>query len=380
MKLGLIFVILVLIELFNYINLHAQEALPQDFIPLPSPKSNATSEDFIPLPSPTSNATTTAKSEDFILPPIAPEDFRGPSITAPDFINPDDTYPHNAKLIAQDIALYNEKEIKDYPLTDLPSSEIKAVFRVLDSGNIIKILLNIPVNDLKEIQNTLSEEEFNNILTRISIEKQTQIKERIISPVLIPSNSFFIPKNALPIYLPNNSLLIENKIGVPTQLPNNSILVPNEGPLSILNQSAFVVNSNYYPPPLNLPNGSLIRSNGEILIPLPTVSILNNTDRPLILPANASHLIGNNTEIKNLILDGSRIVNINDKWFVKLPPNVGTIIVQDKVIDNLPRGTIIVQDKVIENIPRGTIIVPDKVIDILPQRAILIATMKTILN
>ena len=82
-------------------------------------------------------------------------------------------------MIVQDILHYNQTEIKDYPLTDLPPEDIKSVFMILDSGNITKVLLNIPVNDIHEIQNKLSEEEFNNILNRVTIENQTQIKERI---------------------------------------------------------------------------------------------------------------------------------------------------------------------------------------------------------
>jgi hypothetical protein len=88
-------------------------------------------------------------------------------------------FESNAQNIAEELGEWNETEIRDYPLTDLPIEEIKAVFMILDSGNITKVLLNIPVNDIQEIQNKLSEDEFNNILNRVSIENQTQIKERI---------------------------------------------------------------------------------------------------------------------------------------------------------------------------------------------------------
>ncbi len=202
--------------------------------------------------------------------------------------------------------------------------------------------MNIPVNDIHEIQNKVSEEEFNNILNRVLIKNQTKIKERINNPILILHNAFFVPKNALPLYLPNNSLLIEKSTGIPTQLPDNAIFVPNEGPVSIINKSALVVNNNHGPP-LNLPNGSLIGINGEILVPLTKVSlILNDTDAPLPLPDNASLLIGNETEVQNLFLNGSRIVNSTERWFLILPNSLGTIIIPNKVIQNLPQGSVIV--------------------------------------
>ena len=156
MKFVLIFVILIIIGVFNYNNLYAQPARPNDFI---APQENS-SETLVPPPG--------ASSEDF-----------GAPIIPPDFNSQDNNFSPNAMIIAQDMELYNETEIKEYPLTDLPPEEIKAVFSILDSGNITKVLLNIPGNDIKEIQNILSEDEFNNIMNKVSIENQTQIKERI---------------------------------------------------------------------------------------------------------------------------------------------------------------------------------------------------------
>lgn len=112
----------------------------------------------------------------------APHDFRNSERFAepPDF-NISNSWEnlYVSSIIAKELVGLNESEIKDYPFSDLPSKDIKAVFMILDSGNITKVLLNIPVNEIKEIQNKLSEEEFNNILNRVSIENQTQIKERI---------------------------------------------------------------------------------------------------------------------------------------------------------------------------------------------------------
>ena len=154
MKLVLIVVILIMIGVLHYNHLYAQVSRPNDFVsipPPPPPVSNASSMDFIP---PTKTNTS-------------------------DFNSRDNNFSPNAMIIALDIALYNQTEIKDYPLTDLAPEEIKAVFNILDSGNVTKVLLNIPVNDIKEIQDKLPAEEFNNILNKVSIKNQIQIKERI---------------------------------------------------------------------------------------------------------------------------------------------------------------------------------------------------------
>lgn len=85
----------------------------------------------------------------------------------------------NAKLIADDIGLYNETEIKDYSLTDLPAEDVQAVLNILNIGNISKVLLNISEEELDNIKNKLTEEKFNNILKRLSVENQTKVIERI---------------------------------------------------------------------------------------------------------------------------------------------------------------------------------------------------------
>jgi hypothetical protein len=136
---------------------------------------------------------------------------------------------------------------------------------------------------------------------------------KTLTPVVIPDNSFFLPKNAAPIYLPNNSLLVENNIKKLTELPDNSLLVPNEGPLSKLNESALVVKSNYGHP-INLPNGSLIGINGEILVPLPKVSLIHNgTDAPIPLPEGASLLVANNTGTPLPSPEGVSLLIVTDK-------------------------------------------------------------------
>ena len=99
------------------------------------------------------------------------------TMSPPDFSSPD--ISSNAKLIADDIALYNETEIKDYPLTDLQPEEIKAVFAILNPGNVSKVLISISDEGLDDIKNKLSKEEFNNILNTLPNETKNIIEEKL---------------------------------------------------------------------------------------------------------------------------------------------------------------------------------------------------------
>lgn len=103
----------------------------------------------------------------YITPKATPSDFQSTNFSS------------NSKLIAQELILYNKTEIKDYPFTDLPAEEIKAVFNILDSGNLSNVLLNVPQENIKEIKNKLSDEEFGNILNRLPNETGNIIKEYI---------------------------------------------------------------------------------------------------------------------------------------------------------------------------------------------------------
>jgi hypothetical protein len=103
--------------------------------------------------------------------------------------------------------------------------------------------------------------------------------------------------------------------------------------------------------------------------------IRNDTNaRPIVLP-DVSLLIGNDTEVQNLVLNGSRIVNSNQGWFLVLPNSLGTIIVPNdgQNMKNLPQGAIIVPNdgQNMKNLPQGAIIMPTKVINNLPQAAII---------
>ena len=85
----------------------------------------------------------------------------------------------NAELIAEDITFYNETEIKDYPLEYLSSEEIKAVFMILDSGNLSKVLLNIDDNNIKNIYDKLTPMTFDKIIQKIPESDRTKIKSKL---------------------------------------------------------------------------------------------------------------------------------------------------------------------------------------------------------
>ena len=116
-------------------------------------------------------------TDDF-LPPMAPNDFE--LISPPDFKN-GANFSTIAKLVAEDIRLYDENEIEGYPLAELSSNDIESVFIMLDSGNISKLLLNLNLDTVKEVKNKISIEEFDNILNKLSNETKNLINERIQS-------------------------------------------------------------------------------------------------------------------------------------------------------------------------------------------------------
>ena len=85
----------------------------------------------------------------------------------------------NGQIIATELIGLNQSEIKDYPLTDLPPDEIKAVFTILNSGNLSKVLLNIEDNDIKNIYDKLTPRTFDKIIQKISEPSKSKIKSKL---------------------------------------------------------------------------------------------------------------------------------------------------------------------------------------------------------
>jgi hypothetical protein len=181
------------------------------------------------------------------------------------------------------------------PITDANITDGAIIMlsnKSLDQGGLFQLHKGLDIRSFLHGDNLLSMPERGPIIPPPKKDLKEVDLIKYFDPILIPDNSFFVPKHGAPIYLPNNSLLIENSTEIPTTLKDNSIFIPNEGPISIVNNSMLAVKSNYSTP-INLPNGSLIGINGEILIPLPKVSlILNDTGTPIPVSEDDSLSVG----------------------------------------------------------------------------------------
>jgi hypothetical protein len=85
----------------------------------------------------------------------------------------------NTQIIARELNELSETEIRDYPLADLPLEDIKAVFMILDSGNLSKVLLNINDITIKNIYDKFTPMTFNNIIKKISESSKIKIHNRV---------------------------------------------------------------------------------------------------------------------------------------------------------------------------------------------------------
>jgi hypothetical protein len=91
-----------------------------------------------------------------------------------------DRFRHNAQEIATEIASLSPEEIREYPITDLSDQDIILVFRFLNPDNLVKVLLNIPQENLVEIKERLTPADFGEPLSRISGADRTQVANRLL--------------------------------------------------------------------------------------------------------------------------------------------------------------------------------------------------------
>ena len=89
-------------------------------------------------------------------------------------------FRHNAEEIAMELSSLSPEEIKEYPITDLSDKDITLVFRFLDPFNLAKVLLNIPQENLVEIQGRLTPADFNEHLSKLSEVDRKQVVDRIV--------------------------------------------------------------------------------------------------------------------------------------------------------------------------------------------------------
>jgi hypothetical protein len=91
------------------------------------------------------------------------------------------TFRHNAEDIAMELSGLTSEEIKQYPITDLSNSDIILVLGFLDPGNLTRILLYIPQEDLIKLQQRLTPLTFDESLSRLSGLDRRQVEDRLVS-------------------------------------------------------------------------------------------------------------------------------------------------------------------------------------------------------
>jgi hypothetical protein len=84
--------------------------------------------------------------------------------------DPDRTFIHYTEKIAIELSNLTPLELKEYPITELSDEDLKSVLECLTTDNLAKVLLNIPKEDLAEIQDMLNAITFDEIQKMLSEE------------------------------------------------------------------------------------------------------------------------------------------------------------------------------------------------------------------
>ena len=79
-----------------------------------------------------------------------------------------------------ELSSLSQEEIREYPITDLSDNDIILVFGFLNPGNLTKVLLNIPQEDLADIRDRLTPVTFTESLNRISEVDRSQVANRLV--------------------------------------------------------------------------------------------------------------------------------------------------------------------------------------------------------
>lgn len=93
----------------------------------------------------------------------------------------DSQFTLTSSLIAKDLSSLSPADIKEYDLKDLSTDEIRSVLCHLTPGNLTKVLMNIPAEDLNDIRKTLTPLFFQNIIKVLPGDNRIQIENRIIN-------------------------------------------------------------------------------------------------------------------------------------------------------------------------------------------------------
>ena len=150
--------LIVVLVSFGYTAANAQMINQSDFTPNPSILAG--------------NMTGASNQSDFTdLPlPVAPGD-----LTASDFSDCTNDFPSTSCRIAKDLTGLKPEEIKVYGLSDYPSSVIQNALMFLNPGNLTKVLLNLPPNELIQIREGIAPQVFNNTLSLVPEPQRTEL-------------------------------------------------------------------------------------------------------------------------------------------------------------------------------------------------------------
>jgi hypothetical protein len=93
-----------------------------------------------------------------------------------------DKFRHNAAKIAMELSSLTPQEISQYPITDLSDEDIKLVLSVfLSQEDLSKVLLNISIEGLSQIQQRITPTDFNTILAILPESDRVQVENRLVS-------------------------------------------------------------------------------------------------------------------------------------------------------------------------------------------------------
>ena len=87
----------------------------------------------------------------------------------------------NPCMIAMDLSRLTPLEIRSYPTSQFSSSDLESIFECLGSVNLAKILVNIPLGDLRVIQTALTPLTFEQILDRLYETDKTEVQNKLSS-------------------------------------------------------------------------------------------------------------------------------------------------------------------------------------------------------
>ena len=84
-------------------------------------------------------------------------------------------FPSTSCRIAKDLTGLKPEEIKVYGLSDYPVLVVRDALMFLNPGNITKVLLNLPSNELIQIRDSMSPSFFNHTLSLVTEPQRSEI-------------------------------------------------------------------------------------------------------------------------------------------------------------------------------------------------------------